>query len=222
VWHLDADHERPAIDTGLVPNDVLAELYSKSRRKTIRRNLKRLSSSGNVETRLTNDASVIRERATTFLELEAAGWKSDEGTALKCNADEREFFLDTVDAFAQRGNAIFVELLLDGKPIASTINLQSGQSVFAFKIGWNPEYAEFGPGTLVDYKLLANCRAELPDVKLIDSCAAPNSYLDSIWPWKQRVGSGLFAVSRRGKAISSTMMQLKLVKRGVAAAMQNV
>ncbi|MBM81515.1 MAG: hypothetical protein CMJ78_13120 [Planctomycetaceae bacterium] len=222
VWHLDAEHERPMISLNDLPHDVLTDLYSRSRRKTIKRNWRRLERHGDVEFRVGTDASESAARIEKFLQLESAGWKSDEGTALALIEREKDFFSEMVGQFSQRSHAVFGELVVAGQVVGSSINLISGSTGFAFKIGREAEFAAASPGTLTDFALLKSCKREFADLTAFDSCAKPGSYLEGIWPWRLQVGSGLFATSHRGKAFSSTMMHLKRVKRGIAEAMRNV
>jgi CelD/BcsL family acetyltransferase involved in cellulose biosynthesis len=97
-------------------------------------------------------------------------------------------------------------------PAASSLNLLSAGTLFAFKIGWDPQFAECSPGTLCELSLLEHCR-EIPGVEQIDSCAKPGSYVENVWPWRQKLTTGVFTTSATGHLAASTIDRLKYVKR---------
>ena len=96
--------------------------------------------------------------------------------------------------------------------MASTLNLLSGESLFAFKIGWDPEFAECSPGTLSELNLLEHCH-EVPGLNQIDSCAKPGSYVENVWPWRRKLTTGVFTTSMTGTLAASALSRVKQIKR---------
>ncbi len=99
------------------------------RMSELRRRRRRLEEIGKLEVRFhqgTHDADAwMRD----FLALEASGWKGVHGTAIACNPDEHRFFESLARAAAARGKVLVCSLLLDGRPIAMTVNLRTGNGI---------------------------------------------------------------------------------------------
>jgi CelD/BcsL family acetyltransferase involved in cellulose biosynthesis len=204
--------QRAVIPVDQVPDDCLGTLYSKSRRKTLKRNRRRLESYGSVEFRLHRPEPGDSRAVEEFLRLESLGWKGDQGTAMATDANHARFCRELVTGFAARGQVIFGELTVDDRPVASTLNLLSGESLFAFKIGWDPEFAECSPGTLSELNLLEHCH-EVPGLNQIDSCAKPGSYVENVWPWRRKLTTGVFTTSMTGTLAASALSRVKQIKR---------
>jgi CelD/BcsL family acetyltransferase involved in cellulose biosynthesis len=130
------------------------------------------------------------------------------------------FFEEMTRGFSERGKALFCELLLDGKVIASSSNYVSGSCVLAFKIGWDPDFARFSPGRLAELAIIEHLSAELPEVDRLDSGSAPGSYVERMWLERHYLSEGMIATSRAaGAALSllNLMRQLRRRVRGLVA-----
>lgn len=212
VWHEDWSIERAIVPVDQVPDDCLTGLYSKSRRKTLKRNRRKLESYGSVEFTLHQPQPDDTRAVEEFLRLESLGWKGDEGTALAADAAHARFCRDLVAGFAETGRTVFGNLTVDGRTVASTLNLLSAGTLFAFKIGWDPQFAECSPGTLSELSLLEHCR-EIPGVEQIDSCAKPGSYVENVWPWRRKLTTGVFTTSMTGNLAAGALGRIKQLKR---------
>jgi len=212
VWHEDWSVERAVVPVDQVPDDCLGELYSKSRRKTLKRNRRRLESYGSVEFRLHQPAPGDSQTVEEFLRLESLGWKGEQGTAMATVANHSQFCRELVTGFAAAGRVVFGELTVAGRPVASSLNLLSAGTLFAFKIGWDPQFAECSPGTLCELSLLEHCR-EILGVEQIDSCAKPGSYVEHVWPWRGKLTTGVFTTSMTGTLAASALGRVKQLQR---------
>lgn len=170
---------RPVLRRHASFDDYLAALSSK-RRKDFRRKWRMLERAGRVEVVLHRSAADASELAGRFMALERKSWKGEHGTALASNRDDAAFFTDITARFGARDQLFYVELRLDGRPIAMTSNFVSGRTLFAFKIAYDPELARYSPGVLVE---LAGIRLmhEATDLELGDSGATGSSYAGSYW-----------------------------------------
>lgn len=201
----------------LVPNDA-GEPYLKrelsSQNKSARRSMRKLEKIGQVTWRIcdgTNgdfDASIGR-----FLELENMGWRGVGGSSLLACHGHGDFFREMAGAFLQNRQAFFAELCLDGKIISSTFNLTSGNAGFAFKIGWDPAYAQMSVGTLNEIELIRYAPEMSPSLDYIDSGSMPGSYMDKLWTARQRVVSGGFATRPIGRVLLPGVEQLRSAKQ---------
>lgn len=213
TWFEDWSRERAVIPVDAVPDDCLQALYSKSRRRNFKRSTKQLATFGEVSYSFADKADTTAEDVQAFLELEAMGWKSEEGTALLSSPGHEKFCREMAARFATEQQLIIYQLLIDDVPVASALNMKSADDVFCFKIGWNPEFASGSPGILNELNFLQTCRENLPNIRMADSCSKPGSYVEDVWPWKRRLTTGVFTTTRTGTLAANAMTQLKRLKR---------
>lgn len=211
VWHEEWSTERAAIPTEQIPDELLQSLYSKSRRKTMNRNRKRLEEKGDVKFRLQREAT--DDSIESFLDLEAKGWKGDQGSAMASSTGHADFCRELATGFASDDRTVFAQLSVDDCVIAASLNLVSGDTLFALKIGWDSDFADCSPGTQSEFGLLTSVKSELPNLAAVDSCSKPGSYVENVWPWKRRLTTGVFTTTMSGHLAARTMSRLKQLKR---------
>ncbi len=213
---------RAAIDLSRVRAEELLTGCSKSRRKSLRRGRRWLEQQGAVVFRLRRIEPGETEPVETFLQLEHLGWKGQEGTSLLSERRHAMFFRAMCEALAARGGVVFGELLVDDRVIASTCNLVSGHVLFAFKIGWDPQYAEASPGLLSELFLAESIAEEMPQVTLLDSCSSQGSHLEGLWPHQIAMGSVICVWSRAASLLTSLREHARYWKRAVLNAARSV
>jgi CelD/BcsL family acetyltransferase involved in cellulose biosynthesis len=129
-----------------------AQIIRKSRVKDIERNLRRLRETGAVEFERANEPEQVKRRLEQFLALEQAGWKGQNGTAFLSKDRDTEF---ARRAFGGRdggnGPTVVDSLLLDGTPIAMSINMSNGSTLFTLKCAYDENYRKFSPGLVLEY-----------------------------------------------------------------------
>jgi len=219
AWHEDYSLERAAIVPDQLPQDCFA-VYSRRRRQNFRRLRRRLADHGNVELNchpLTIDD--VEPELATFLTLEAAGWKGERGSALKCNDEDVAFLHDMIRRFSTEKRVILCRLEVNGEPVAASLNLQAGGTISGFKLGWAPAWQQYSPGIQCAIGLLESCRSLASPPALIDGCASPGGYLDSVWPQRRRLTTGVFASTMTGRLAADTLGRIKSVKRLVQSAL---
>ena len=172
--------QRAAIIPVSDPNEYVSKHVSKSIKKTVRRLRRRLEEKGNVSIKLSSDIDDYLQLAEQFLEIEASGWKGEEGTALASNESTQNFYLELITRASVKGNARFVSMKLDGKPIAMISDLQSNGQVFSYKTAYDDAFSDYSVGLqneLHNVSLLQSC-----DVELADSCTDPdNERINRMW-----------------------------------------
>ena len=218
-WHEDYSLERAAIVPFELPEDCFM-IYSRSRRQNFRRLRRRLADNGDVT--LHCHPLAIADVGTdlaTFLKLEAAGWKGERGSALNCTEEGVAFVHDMVRRFAADERVILCRLDLNGEPIAASLNLQAGDTLSGFKLGWKPEWQQYSPGIQCAIGLLESCRSLSAPPTLVDGCASPGGYLDSVWPQRRRLTSGVFATTMTGRLAADALGRIKGLKRLVQSAL---
>ncbi len=189
---------------------------SGSRRKSLRKSWKLLESYGKVEYRLARTAAEIPQAVEQFLRLESSGWKGEKQTSLDSHANDHRFFLEMCENFSQTNRCLFGELLLNGSVIASTCNLLSQQTLFAFKIGWDPNLSKCSLGHWSELLLADEIAKQIPEITLIDSCSNEDSYVGRVWHRRQQLASRLYVWSRRARIVQGAKSVAKaFVKRSV-------
>ena len=210
-WREDSLSQRACIRAEAIPDEAMS-LYSKSRRKSLRQNLRKLESHGEVHFQIHTqdpDGRCLAE----FLRLEASGWKGEGQSALGCDENLSKFAREWSTSLAEAGQLAICELNIDGRTVAMSLNPISGDTMFAFKIGWNSEFASCSPGNLCEWLTLQSLSTELPQVRFVDSCAKPGSYVEKIWPWTFELADGVFPTTWLGSLAVDSMLRLKQVKR---------
>lgn len=191
--------------------EELLQRCSSNRRKSLRKTWKKLTASGKVEYRLIRPEADEMETIETFLWLESTGWKGNQGTAVTCQQEDRQFFISMCQNFAREQKLYFGELLLNDRVIASTCNLQAGKVLFAFKIGWDAACTEFGLGYWSELLLADAVFREAPFIELIDSCSHEDSYTGSVWPERIEVSHALLLWSRRARLAQGAKSIVKAI-----------
>lgn len=157
----------------------------------------------------------IRRGLTTdsidaFLRLEHMGWKGESGTSLYSTTAGQRFFHDMVTRFDRDGHrALFTELWLDDRMVASTCNFVSGNMGFAFKVGWDPELRKLGPGMLNEVEFIRQAREHCPDLDAFDSGASADSFINRLWPGRRSLGLLLMPSSRMACAVLGATRRLR-------------
>jgi CelD/BcsL family acetyltransferase involved in cellulose biosynthesis len=152
------------VPTGRDFEDVFSGL-SKNLRASLRKSKKRLEEHGGF--------TILRaggDRYQAFLELEASGWKGQDGTgsAIRLNPDVLRFYQDLLD----RRSADFapeVTLLCKGdRPISAQYAIRVADWLHVLKIGYDESEARFSPGQVLMEAVLEHaCRGGVESVSLV-------------------------------------------------------
>ncbi len=177
-------------------DEYLKENLSKNRIKSIERRKKRLKNSGKITWRVKQGNEITPETINTFLQLEDMGWRKNKGTSLSSNTSHKHFFCSMIERFSNQNKVFFTEIELNEKVIASTCNLVSGKTGFAFKLGWDSEYAKYGVGIMNEYELARHAKTNLHSLKYIDSGTTPGSFIEEIWPERRILFSGFYSLNK--------------------------
>lgn len=218
-WWEAVSYNRPSFQRPTPIADGAAAHWSKSRRKSVRKAMRRLEDHGEWNVRTVTETAKFSTSVETFLRLEHAGWKAGVGSSLLSSSEQSGFFREMMHRFHHNNAAFFVELHVGETVIGSTANFCSGTSAFAFKVGWDPEFAFASPGMLLDALLLTHNNELLPKLSMVDSCAKGDSYLGNLWPEKIRIGNGVLALKRRSRLFASAVDQGRQAKRALTEAM---
>ncbi len=193
--------------------DAYFATLSKGRRKRYAGQLRRLQATGLVETVIHRDLAVAPDLALRTMDLEKEGWKGDEGTAMAQDVDQKGFFDDVTAAFGARRRLLFIELKVEGRPIAISSNFIVGTTLFGFKIAYDPQFASYSPGILAEVALIKAFHQD-SECRMGDSGTLGNSYMD---PWWREPGEieVLYVATRKlwGVVYLSALRSLSRLKR---------
>jgi len=124
-------------------------VLSRSRAKDLQRNLRRLKEIGTVSFERVDCPETVDRRLEEFLRIEHSGWKGARRTSFLANPRHAAFARLAYGGTA--GLSVIDSLLLDGKPIAVSINMASGTTNFTPKCAYDETYKRFSPGLLLEY-----------------------------------------------------------------------
>jgi CelD/BcsL family acetyltransferase involved in cellulose biosynthesis len=190
----------------------LAEI-APSRQADMRRQWRRLQQRGALTWQAARPNAPAAGFAQRFLDLENLGWKKEQGTALACNPKDQTFFNALVENFASEERMLFTELCLDGRAIASTVNMISGNAAFAFKVGSDPEYKSYAPGLVNEWEFVHQAQRAVPEAEFMDSGAAPGSYIENYWLHRRPMSNMVAATTAAGAAALGASDAARAFKR---------
>ncbi|TFH65242.1 MAG: GNAT family N-acetyltransferase [Gemmatimonadales bacterium] len=213
-WQEDGWTERASVLTSRVPDDCVKELYSKRRSKDLSRRFRILEAFGDVRFELNHCETGHQTPLETLLRMEAMGWRGERKEALQSHPGHERFAREMVAGLSAVGQVLFCELSVDGEPVSSALFLRSGKTLFAFKSGWDPQFARCSPGVLTKVRLMESLKG-LDGIEMADGCAVPGSWLETYWPWRRRLTTGVLPTTSAGSLAVNATLRLKRVKRWV-------
>lgn len=179
-------HSRAMLRSDMTAEEYFAASLKNKRRKELRRQKRRLEELGELTFSRQTEAAGAAEWTQEFLELERAGWKGDQGSALADATATRTLFEAALSGAAQAGRLERLTLRLNDKPIAMLANFITQPGSYSFKTAFDEEYSRFSPGVLLQQENLA--LLERADVDWCDSCAAAgHPMIEHIWREKRRM-----------------------------------
>ena len=199
----------PLADCG---ENYLSEHLSSKRLAKFRRQKRRLAEKGTLEWRCLKGVEVDSQCINEFLKLEDAGWKGKQCSSLLSNDENTRFFTEMTRGFASTGQTLFTEFRLDDKPIAMICSYVSGDTLFNYKLGWDPEYAKFSPSMLNLLSLTEYLLDHCSDFEYVDSTTDEGSWIDMLWSGRRTLVSGYFSFSRPEKFLLNSVLRAKALK----------
>ena len=160
----------------------IESVLPKRRLKDIERNIRRLEALGDLSFERAREPALIAERLEQFLELENSGWKGATGTAFLANENDTAF---ARGAFAPRKhgrNIVTIDsLLLDGRPIAVSLNLQVRDTIFTPKCAYDEEYRRYSPGLVLEYLVIKAFYEDGAAVEMDAATTCDGHVISGLW-----------------------------------------
>lgn len=215
---LSGSHVRALLRSASNEETYIRTNLSGGRVKELRRLERRLADLGEVQYICAADPQSLAPWIDEFLQLEHAGWKGVEQTAIASREAHRRFFLEFAQEAARRGQLRILVLLLDGRPIAMKCNILAFPGSFAFKITYAEEFAKYSPGQLLEVDNIRRVHAET-GIEWMDSCADPmHPMIDSLWGQRRTIQTWVSPVGRWGRFVVAVLPLLRWLKRSARPA----
>jgi len=164
----------------------LAANFDHKRRKELKRQRARLSEQGALKLETLNQNNDLYGFVEDLLQLEAAGWKGERGTALRNDEATVEAFRAATANLHHAGKLRFWRLSLNGRAIAALFAIVEGNEAWLGKIAYDEAFAKFSPGTLIILDATESFFAE-GGIARVDSSAIPgHPMIERIW--RDRIG----------------------------------
>jgi CelD/BcsL family acetyltransferase involved in cellulose biosynthesis len=188
---------RPKLASGLDGKSYLEKALSGSSRKKLRQHRRRLAEKGALTTVIAAEPNAVHRALEDFMQMEAAGWKGRQGTAVLSDAGNAAFMRKAIVRMAALGSASIHALYLDQKPVSMQIILRAGSAAFTWKTAYDEQFHDFSPGMLLFEEYTAAFLAD-KSISHVDSCAHDDSGYMSAWTERQAVADVWIDVRRGG------------------------
>lgn len=137
--------------------EVYLRRLGRPRVKEVARSRRRLAEHGHVEFEVEEgfDGGRLGPLLGEAFQVEASGWKGREGTAIDSRPQTRRFYQEIAAWAAERGWLRLSFLRVARRPVAFEYAIEQGDLHYPLKAGFNPAFARFGPGMILQYDVLA-------------------------------------------------------------------
>lgn len=176
------------------PNSI--EGISGKHKKELRRQQNRLAEEGLLEYVALEEHADVDNWIKDFLQLEASGWKGQEGSAFALEERSRKFFETAIKQAFETNRLMMIALRLNGKPVAMKCNFLSGSGSFAFKIAFDENLARYSPGVLLELENMRRVNT-MPQVEWMDSCAVSEHFMiNRLWTKRRAIETILVSTGK--------------------------
>ncbi len=213
TYHYD-HYSRAILTVGHNYDELLTENIGRHHFREYRRQLRRMNNLGQVEFRTNGDPEYGECWADWFLDLELKSWKGEEGSALKQDPQQEEFFRELVTSGTRAGDVEVLGMFLDGEPVAMLCTLLSRRGSFEYKIAFDQEYKKYSPGMLVQLHKMQQF-LESQKSPWVDSCAVPNHpMINRLWSERRSIEHVVISLGRPwANIVLGSMPLLRSLKR---------
>ena len=178
----------------LQPFDQMLQGLSKTTRSRLRNAQNRLTRAGEVRFQTFHSETELTTAVDAFMDVEASGWKGQQGTAIKCNPPLCAFYRRLAARFGVRKQCDIHALCVNNRPVAALFVLHAGEMATFLKVGYDENYAALSPGNSV-FAYAMQYYYENTAIRSVDFIS-DYPYLNMWHPTRQRVIS--MAVFDRG------------------------
>lgn len=150
------------IETGWVEVEGAFDAYWSSRSKSFRQNTRTQRSkltAQNLEATLEvlTKPEDVRSAIADYAQLESAGWKGAQGTAIRIESDQGRFYQTMLEEFCQRGAARIYRYKFGDRVVAVDLCIESSTMQVLLKTTYDESVSALSPSSLMrhdQYKLI--------------------------------------------------------------------
>ncbi len=187
-------HRRALLAPAGDRSSYIEDALGPRKHKELRRIGRRLADTGAVLFTSAQEPSTVAAALEDFFALEASGWKGRAGTAAAGHEDLHRFIRTAAGGLAAEGKVSVDRILVDGRAIAATIVLRSGDGAWFWKIAYDETFARFSPGFMLTVALTDGLLEDAA-IAHTDSCAtADHPMIDRVWRERLALCDRLIAV----------------------------
>ncbi|MDD3276823.1 MAG: GNAT family N-acetyltransferase [Kiritimatiellales bacterium] len=131
-----------------IPVQCSAEEYFGSLSKNFHRNYRRIGRriEEQPEMRFRFETGNTGLNAEHFMDIEHQGWKAQRKTSIRSDKSYVEFFRLLTKRLEEQGWLKWAFLDIGGEPVAGQFMVQSGDTLYVVKIGYNEQFSKLSPG----------------------------------------------------------------------------
>lgn len=157
----------PHANTMAVATDGNFAGYWQTRPKNLIKNIRRYrrraeETAGALNVTTITDPAKILDALTRYGQLESAGWKGNQGTAIAPDNVQGKFYADLLGRFAASGQARVIELHTGERLIASRLLICDKRMWIILKTTYDESQSAYAPGRLLLHAVLERAFAEMP------------------------------------------------------------
>jgi CelD/BcsL family acetyltransferase involved in cellulose biosynthesis len=149
--------DRKTLESPVIQLGPEADVAKLGPAKDLRRSRRLLEKAGGYE--YIRHDPVQPETVDRLLQMEAAGWKGENGTAILCNEDERAFYTSIMTNRTSAITPVIHEIRLEGESVAFNFGIEMGDAYVEPKGTYSEQYRKFGPGHLLMHETAARLQA---------------------------------------------------------------
>ena len=158
-----------------VPEDF--DAYRSALSKNFRSNLNKARNharrAGEVSFNIDNTTPGRASFLDEFMDIEAANWKGEKGSAIKASTDLSKWYATLVPALEKSGLLEWQSMRIDNETIAANLCIRTPRKVFLWKLGYKDAFSKCSPGSLLLQHVIetASNDGNLDSIELLTSYA---------------------------------------------------
>jgi CelD/BcsL family acetyltransferase involved in cellulose biosynthesis len=155
------------------PYEAVANRFRGRFRRNLRRLTRRAAETGTLDYRSYRTPVELELAFPHLLEVEAAGWKGRQGTAIECDPKTVQFYQHLMRGADPEARCIINLMTLNGICVAGQFCMLVDGVLYVLKIGYRERYARLAPGHLLMTHVIRRC-CDDPDVRAISFVLNPS------------------------------------------------
>jgi len=189
LWFIQQQFARSQFGPAASTEEYMQQVWSRKSRHETRRQHRRLGELGETQFRELSPQEDVGPWLQAFLDLEASGWKGQNGTAFASVERERNYFLEALSAAHDQGQLQMLSLELNGNPIAMNTAFYTADGGYYFKIAFDESLAKYSPGVVLESEFVRVLH-DRTGLTWLDSCADANHpMIERLWDQRRLIQS---------------------------------